>query len=88
MPFFALHEVLNCIASNLLVEDDDNLRLNLIDLENPFLGVSSIDLVDIQRHILGLQRFDSECRLRAADVNRDGRINGTDLVEALSLIHI
>ena len=86
VPFFALHEVLNCIASNLLVEDDDNLRLNLIDLENPFLGVSSIDLVDIQRHILGLQRFDSECRLRAADVNRDGRINGTDLVEARRLI--
>jgi len=86
VPFFDLHEVLNCIAFNLLEDDNDSLTLNLIDVENPFLGVSSIDLVDIQRHILGLQRFQSECRLRAADVNRDGLINGIDLVEARRLI--
>ena len=43
-------------------------------------------MIDIQRHILGLRRFEEPCRLDAADVNRDDRITGADLVELRKLI--
>jgi len=86
VPFTDLHDVLNCVADSLLIEDEDRLSLRLGDITNPYLGISSKDLIDIQRHILGLKRFESDCRLSAADVNRDGQINGIDLVETRKLI--
>jgi hypothetical protein len=49
-------------------------------------GVSTIDLVKIQRHILGIERLDSPYKMIAADVNGDQRINGQDLVELRKLI--
>jgi len=49
-------------------------------------GVSTIDLVMIQRHILGLERFTSPYKVIAADTDNNGRINGVDLVELRKLI--
>ena len=49
-------------------------------------GVSTIDLVKIQRHILGIEALDSPYKMIAADVNGDQRINGQDLVELRKLI--
>jgi len=49
-------------------------------------GVSTIDLVKIQRHILGLELLDSAEKMIAADVNSDGAIDGRDLVELRKLI--
>ena len=49
-------------------------------------GVSTIDLVRIQRHILGVDLLDSPYKMIAADVNGDQRINGQDLVELRKLI--
>jgi hypothetical protein len=43
-------------------------------------GVSTLDLVLIQRHILGIASFDSPYKLIAADINSDRKITGTDLV--------
>ena len=37
-------------------------------------GVSTLDLVLIQRHILGLTKLDSPEKLLAADVNKDGKV--------------
>ncbi len=54
--------------------------------ENPLNGVSTLDLVQIQRHILGLDLLDSPYKLLAADVNDDSRINGLDLIELQKLI--
>jgi len=55
--------------------------------ENDFLnGVSTLDLVMIQRHILGLEALDSPYKLIAADVNNNQEINGLDLVELRKLI--
>jgi hypothetical protein len=42
-------------------------------------GVSTLDLVLIQRHILGIQLFTDYRQLVAADVNSDGVLNDTDL---------
>ncbi len=49
-------------------------------------GVSTIDLIQIQRHILGIETLDSPYKLIAADINNDQRINGQDLVELRKLI--
>ena len=49
-------------------------------------GISTIDLVSIQRHILGIQRLDSPYKMIAADINADKKINGQDLVELRKLI--
>jgi len=49
-------------------------------------GVSTIDLVKIQRHILGLEPLDSAAKMIAADINNDKRINGQDLIELRKLI--
>ncbi|MGK0314570.1 MAG: hypothetical protein ACI86M_000790 [Saprospiraceae bacterium] len=49
-------------------------------------GVSTLDLVMIQRHILGLQILDSPYKLIASDVNNDGKIKSSDLVSLRKVI--
>ncbi len=49
-------------------------------------GVSTLDLVLIQRHILGYSRFESPYKMIAADVNSDTRISAIDLVQLRNLI--
>ena len=56
-------------------KDDDHLN-----------GVSTLDLILIQRHILGIDNLDSPYQLLAADVNDSQDINGIDLVELRKLI--
>ncbi len=52
----------------------------------PDNGVSTLDLVKIQRHILGKEMLESRFREVAADVNNDGRISALDLLEIRRLI--
>src|SRR5690606_35811595 len=49
-------------------------------------GVSTLDLVLIQRHILDMQKLDSPYKVIAADVNDDRKINSVDLVELRKVI--
>ncbi len=49
-------------------------------------GISTLDLILIQRHILGLSELSSEMKLIAADVNSDMNIRSSDLVELRKLI--
>jgi hypothetical protein len=49
-------------------------------------GITTLDLVIIQRHILGLSKINDPFLLIAADVNRDGKISTTDLVGLRKLI--
>ena len=49
-------------------------------------GISTLDLIMIQRHILGIESLDSPYKLLAADINSDQRIDGVDLVELRKLI--
>ena len=70
----------------------DSLPLNVNYTITPFLnsdpleGVSTIDLVMIQRHILGITTFDSPYKLLAADVNSSKSVTAADLVELRKLI--
>ena len=49
-------------------------------------GVSTLDLVLIQKHILGLESLDSPYKLIAADADASGSITAIDLIELRKLI--
>jgi hypothetical protein len=49
-------------------------------------GISILDLVRIQRHILGLQHFKHNANIVAADANNDRRVTAGDLSELRKLI--
>ena len=49
-------------------------------------GVSTLDLILIQRHILGIAPFDQAHQYVAADINASGSISGVDVVELRKLI--
>jgi hypothetical protein len=49
-------------------------------------GISTLDLVILQRHILGLEKMNNPYLLIAADVNHDDKVSAADLVELRKLI--
>ncbi|MEP7268926.1 MAG: T9SS type A sorting domain-containing protein [Saprospiraceae bacterium] len=54
--------------------------------DDPTLGVSTSDLIAIQKHILGITPLESMDQFVAADVNNDGDISSIDLIELRKLI--
>ena len=54
--------------------------------EEHLRGVSTLDLIEIQRHILGIELLDSPYKVIAADINKDEKLDGIDLVELRKLI--
>lgn len=53
---------------------------------NPTNGVTTYDLVEISRHILGIKLLDSPYKMIAADVNKSGTITTFDMVQLRKLI--
>ncbi len=49
-------------------------------------GITTIDLVLIQRHILGIETIHDERILLAADVNNDGKVTASDISDLRKLI--
>jgi hypothetical protein len=49
-------------------------------------GVSTLDLILMQRHILDIKKLDNPYKWIAADVNNDGKISASDLTELRKLI--
>lgn len=49
-------------------------------------GVTTLDIILIQKHILGIQALDSPYKLIAADVNDSESITGSDLIQIRKLI--
>lgn len=49
-------------------------------------GVSTLDIIVIQRHILGNELLDSPYKLIAADANNDQQVSAIDLIELRKLI--
>ncbi|MEM9549173.1 MAG: hypothetical protein AAGA77_24515, partial [Bacteroidota bacterium] len=66
------------------IENDYQIKVarDKDDLE----GVSTLDLVRIQRHILGLDILDSPYKLIAADVNNSESISASDMIELRKMI--
>ncbi len=63
-----------------------NYKLSPYQNSNPLEGVTTLDLVIIQRHILGMTIFNSPYKYIAADVNSSGSVSASDLVELRKLI--
>ena len=84
------------IADN-MTDDEGNYSLGEINTKNEYQvdvdrdypcneGVSTLDLVMIQRHILGLNTFTSTYQLIAADVNNSESISASDLLALRKVI--
>lgn len=57
------------------------------NLNKDFLrGVTTIDLIEMQRHILGIKKFASPYQMIAADVNNSESITAIDILELRKLI--
>ncbi len=54
--------------------------------DNPLNGISTLDLILISRHILGVESLDSPYKLIAADVNNSGDITAFDMIELRKMI--
>ena len=72
------------IFSDLPVNND--YMVNPYKNDDVLNGVSTLDLVLIQRHILGLSPLDSPYKLIAADVNNSAKITASDLVDLRKVI--
>jgi hypothetical protein len=68
------------------IMNHSDYRINPIVDEKYMNGVSTLDLVLIQRHILGIDKFDSPYNYIAADVNNNEKISAADLVSLRKLI--
>ena len=68
------------------VTKNENHLLKLSSPSDYMNGISTMDLIVLQRHILGLGELPSVYHSLAADINRDGEINGSDLIELRKLI--
>jgi hypothetical protein len=64
----------------------DSFIVTLYKKNDPLNGVSTFDLVLINKHILGIESLDSPYKMIAADANKSNTISTTDIVELRKLI--
>ena len=57
------------------------LTIQPLKNDDPLNGLTVCDLIDIRRHVLGMENLDSPYKLIAADVNNSGQITTLDIVE-------
>jgi thiol-disulfide isomerase/thioredoxin len=70
----------------LLSEVQPGWKLKVEKQGVPLNGVSVLDLVKIQKHLLFLEPFDNPFSKLAADVNKSGNISSLDIVGLLKII--
>ncbi len=68
------------------LESSDDYEINPVLNGYPLAGITTLDLVIIQQHILGINRLTSPYKLLAADVNNSNSITALDLVALRQLI--
>lgn len=52
----------------------------------PLNGVSTYDIILIQKHILGIEALNSPYKIIAADINKSNTVTGNDIIELRKLI--
>lgn len=68
------------------IPNDLNLTIIPYKEDEAIKGVSTLDIVKIQRHILGLDEFTDMTKILAADVNGSNSVTATDLIIIRKLI--
>jgi thiol-disulfide isomerase/thioredoxin len=76
----------NFTLNILLSEVQPDWQLKVVKEGPPTNGVSAIDLVRIQKHLLFLDPFEGPLEKIAADANRSGTISSLDIVSLLKLL--
>jgi hypothetical protein len=79
-------EFVNCVAANNDIPTASSFIVEIVKDGDDLNGVSTLDLVLTQRHILGQQPLNDDCKVLAADVNNDNRVSAIDLLESRKLI--
>lgn len=64
----------------------NSMKLKAFKDEEPLNGITTFDLVLIQKHILGVQPITDKYALIAADINNNGKVTSADLVELRKMI--
>lgn len=64
----------------------DEYVLSAAKQDNPMSGISSVDLVRIQQHILGVKLLESPYQIIAADANHSESISASDIIQLRQLI--
>jgi len=80
---------INCVIERNPIKGGHKYAVDVVKSSNAFdylNGVSTLDLVLIQRHILQIASLDNSCKIAAADVSNEGRLTVVDLVELRRLI--
>jgi len=80
-PFDGLQNLVNCVAESNSMNSNDTLEIVLHYDYDPIDKLSLEDIIAVMRHIIGFEKIEDPCKLNAADANRDGEVNGFDLVE-------
>ncbi len=84
-----MNTMMTSTDGNYLFQDVDPLNNLMVSAEKSgdwMNGVSTLDLVLIQKHILGIQSLDSPYKLIAADINNNNGVSAVDLIELRKLI--
>lgn len=68
------------------LELNGNYRIDPSKNDDILNGVSTLDLIHMQRHILGISVFDQPYQYIAADINVTGSISAADLFELRSVL--
>ena len=66
--------------------DEDEIIFSPEKNTKPLNGVTTLDIVAIQKHLLGINNFDSPYKFIAADVNNSQSVSAIDMVELRKLI--
>ena len=64
----------------------NNYKLGASRNDNPLNGISTLDIVMIQRHLLGISSFNTPYKYIAADVNNTQSVSAGDISELRKLI--
>jgi len=67
------------------LEDDNYTITGARDIEY-LNGITTLDIVLIQKHLLGIKSIDDPYRLIAADVNKSGSVTASDILQLRKLI--
>ena len=87
-PEYPKNKMSDASGHYMFEQNDMHQDYNLIadKQDDPLNGISTLDILLIQKHILGIERLDSPYKLIAADVNNDAQVTAVDLLELRKLI--
>lgn len=68
------------------IQPEQEYTITPIRNDDPMNGVNTLDLVRIQKHLLGKEPFESSSNFIAADANKSGGISAIDMIEIRKLI--